>query len=367
MRKILAVTGTRADYGIYKPVFDALQDSEKIDLSLIVTGMHLSHAFGHTVDIIESDGFVITAKLDTLSDADTSEGTQSFAEDTKSGAKTVFVSEKPDIVLVLGDRTEMLACAQAAHELGIPVAHIHGGETSGSLDDEQRHAITQLASIHLTSAPAHAEAVQKMKPDADPDSIAVVGAPALDAIASIELVPKETLFAMVHFVDTKNTILLVQHPDTVETLPASEQLQPSLDALNSFEGNILIIGANADAGGQEFNTILQSFASEKEFCTFFISVSHQEYLSWLSIVDVLVGNSSSGIIEAASFNLPVVNIGNRQKGRLRSGNVRDVPYDSDSIHSAISESLHSTMEYQNLYGDGKASQHITAILEEISL
>lgn len=367
MRNVLAVTGTRADYGIYKPVFDALERSEKIDLQLLVTGMHLSHAFGHTVDIIEADGFAVAAKLDTLSGADTPEGTQLFARETKNGAKAVFLSETPDVVLVLGDRTEMLACAQAAHELGIPIAHIHGGETSGSLDDEQRHAITQLASLHFTSALLHAEAIKQMKPTEDPDRIVVVGAPALDSIATLEYVPKETLIAMAHFHSTKQTLLLVQHPDTLETLPIAEQLQPTLDALASFDGNILIIGANADAGGQEFNTILQSFASEKEFCTFFISVSHQEYLSWLSIVDVLVGNSSSGIIEAASFNLPVVNIGNRQKGRLRSGNVRDVLYDSDSIHSAIIASLHSTMEYQNLYGDGNASQRITAILEEISL
>tara|TARA_Y100000310_G_scaffold246636_2_gene251994 strand:- start:4234 stop:5337 length:1104 start_codon:yes stop_codon:yes gene_type:complete len=367
MRKVLAVTGTRADYGIYKPVFDALHASDKIDLGLIVTGMHLSEAFGHTIDAIITDGFSIVAELDTLSSEDTPEGTRVFAEATQKGCLEIFEKEKPDIVFVLGDRTEMLAAAKAASALSIPIAHLHGGESSGSLDDAQRHAITQLASIHLTSAQPHADAIKQMKPDENPENIFVVGAPALDVITSIELVPKDILFAMARFIDTQKTIIFVQHPDTLEELSIADQIQPSLDALNSFDGNILIIGANADAGGREMNAALQEFAKQKSQCTFFISISHQEYFSWLSVADVLVGNSSSGIIEAASFNLPVVNIGDRQKGRLRSGNVRDVPYGSIDIGNAITQSLDSDGAYQNLYGDSSASERITAILEEISL
>ena len=362
MRTILAVTGTRADYGIYKPVFEALHDSEDIDLKLVVTGMHLSEKFGSTVETIVADGFPIIAKLDTLSEEDTPEGTVQFGEATKEGCTEVFTQEKPDIVLVLGDRTEMLAAAQAAAALNIPIAHIHGGETSGSLDDAQRHAITQLASIHLTSAQPHADFIQKLKPNEDPNTIFVVGAPALDAIASTEIVPKETLFAMAHFVDSQKTIVLVQHPDTLEDLSVDEQLQPTLDALESFDGNMLIIGSNADAGGQKCNATLKEFAKNKMHCTFFISVSHQEYLSWLSYADVLIGNSSSGIIEAASFNLSVVNIGDRQKGRLRSGNVLDVPYDANAITSAIQKALSLDETYAKIYGDGKAAQRILEIL-----
>jgi UDP-N-acetylglucosamine 2-epimerase (non-hydrolysing)/GDP/UDP-N,N'-diacetylbacillosamine 2-epimerase (hydrolysing) len=367
MRKVIAVTGTRADYGIYKPVFDALQTSKEIDLHLVVTGMHLSHDFGHTVDVIIADGFSIAAKLDTLSSDDTPEGTKQFAATTEQECVATFEKEQPDIIVVLGDRTEMLAAAKAADSLGIPLAHIHGGESSGSLDDEQRHAITQLASIHLTSAVPHAEAIQKMKPNEDPSCIHVVGAPALDAIASVNLLSREVLFAKAKFNNSRRVIVFVQHPDTLEDVPVTEQLQSSLEALHAIDKNILIIGSNADAGGQAINTTLRTFADQKSLCTFYISLSHQEYLSWLSVADVLVGNSSSGIIEAASFNLPVVNIGDRQKGRLRSGNVRDVPYDTTSISTAISESLDSDDHYQNLYGDAKASERITAILKEISL
>ncbi len=368
MKTIFAVTGTRADYGIQRPVYDAIRRSGKFRLKLVVTGMHLDVRFGSTVKEIRRDGFAIAAMVRTLPKEDTKLAMAKYVGATMMELATVFAKQKPDLVLVLGDRGEMLAAAFAAAELGIPLAHLHGGESSGTIDDLFRHAITQLSNIHLTSTDEHSERVQAMKEDAE--HIFTVGAPALDVINTLKPVSRKNLLRRAKFDPNMPVVLFVQHPDTLSELTPAQQIGASITALRQYKGNLLIVGSNADAGGQLFNATLKNFAQKRKNTRFVMSMPHGEFLSWLAAADLLMGNSSSGIIEAASFHLPVLNIGNRQRSRLRSGNVLDVSQDAKAIGKSLEriltdEKLRARLKKaKNRYGDGKSSMRIVKILEK---
>ena len=367
MKTILSVTGTRADYGIYTPVYRAIEASKTLSLELVVTGMHLLPEFGRSIEVIKKDGFMIVAELSTMTAEDTMRSTAEFVGRTTVEFARVLSKRRPDILLLLGDRGEQLAAATVALYLRIPIAHLHGGEQSGSVDDPVRHAITQMASIHLAAAQENADHIYRMC-GADTPHVHVVGAPALDVIRTLEAIPKDQLFKDAGFDQSKMTLLFVQHPDTTDSLSAEDQLKPSLQALEAFDGNILVIGSNADAGGSRMNDLLRAFCAKRDRCQFKITVPHREFLSWEKCVDVLVGNSSSGIIEAASFKLPVVNIGDRQKGRLRSGNVLDVSYDEEAITAAIIKATSPAFRkrlqtIKNAYGGGYAAEKIVEILD----
>ncbi len=369
-RRIFAMTGTRADYGIYRPVFRALCETETMSLGLMVTGMHLSPAFGHTVDSIRKDGFPIVCEIDSLGNDDSPPGQAAFIARTLVACADLFQNDRPDILLVLGDRGEQLAAAIAAVEAGIPVAHLHGGEESGGIDNAVRHAITQLSSLHLASTEEYAARIRQMI--GTDKNVHAVGAPALDVIRSLPPVSREELCASEGFDTSLPLVVLVQHPDTL-CGHAREELQPTLDALASYSGNMLILGANADTGGRHFNVLLQHFAASDARRHFHISIPHEQYLQWLSHADVLVGNSSSGIIEAASFHTPVINIGNRQRDRAQSGNVINVSADRDAIGIALQTALHdASFQKQvrtcvNIYGDGQSAARITRLLSEFPL
>ncbi|OGJ62781.1 UDP-N-acetyl-D-glucosamine 2-epimerase, UDP-hydrolysing [Candidatus Peribacteria bacterium RIFCSPHIGHO2_02_FULL_53_20] len=370
-RRILAITGTRADYGIYRPIAKAIAASEYLSLGFIVIGMHLRSEFGHTVDAINEDGFLIVSEIDSLDTEDTPEATVAYIGRTVIACADVLKKIRPDILLLLGDRGEQLAGAIAAASMGIPIAHLHGGESSGTIDDAFRHSITHMANLHFTSAQVHADAVVRMR--GDDKGVFVVGASGLDTIRPLKPIPKDILFAQTTFDAALPLLIFVQHPDTLDPLPTHEQIACSLKALESFAGNILLLGANADPGGRQFNDMLHAFTSEGTHRTFCMSVPHETFLSWLSVADILVGNSSSGIIEAASFHLPVVNIGDRQRGRLQSGNAIDVPYDTARIEEAISRALTDETfktkirSIQNAYGDGHTADKIVAILSKTPL
>lgn len=366
MKTILAITGTRADYGIYVPVFRAIERMKDLKLEVVAVGMHLKKEFGSTIEEIRRDGFQIVAEVDTLSLEDTPASMAEFVGRTTVGCARIFAERKPSLVLVLGDRGEQLAATVAASYCGIPVAQLHAGELSGSVDDAVRHAISQLAAVHCTSTEEDAQRVRRMLGDRG-QHVHCTGAPALDTIASVKLTSKEKLLTEAGL-PAGSLLLFLQHPDTLETLSPAAQLESSLKALESWDGNIMIFGANADAGGILMNEALRTFAQKRKNVRFEQSVPHTAFLSWMAAADVLVGNSSSGIIEAASFHLPVVNIGGRQQGRTRSGNVLDVPYDAGRIRTAIQTamsdaSFRSTLKQcKNLYGDGKASGRIADIL-----
>lgn len=367
MKTIFAITGTRADYGIYVPVFRAIERMQDLKLEVLTVGMHLKKEFGSTIEEIRRDGFHIVAEVDTLTLEDTPASMAEFVGRTTVECARIFAERKPSLVLVLGDRGEQLAATVAASYCGIPVAQLHAGELSGSVDDAVRHAISQLAAVHCTSTEEDAQRVRRMLGDRG-RYVHCTGAPALDTIASVKLTSKEKLLGEAGLPTAGALLLFLQHPDTLDTLSPAAQLASSLKALESFDGNIMIFGSNADAGGMAMNAALRKFAQKRENVRFEQSVPHTTFLSWMSAADVLVGNSSSGIIEAASFHLPVVNIGGRQQGRTRSGNVLDVPYDAERIRKAIQTamsdaSFRSTLKQcKNLYGDGKASERIAALL-----
>jgi GDP/UDP-N,N'-diacetylbacillosamine 2-epimerase (hydrolysing) len=369
-RKIAIVTGTRAEYGIYFPVLTAIKRSSKLDLSLIVTGMHLSEKFGNTVDEIEKDGFIIDAKIPLGLSEDSG---ASMARDVGMcilGLTDAFEEIKPDILLVLGDRGEMLATAIAGIYMNILVAHLHGGEVSGAVDESVRHAITKLSHIHFPATEESAERIRKL--GEDEFRIHVVGAPALDTILSETFIPKKEIGIRFNLDENKTIILVVQHPVTTELDDVERQIRETMDAVVELGEQAVIIYSNADAGGRKIIEIIEQYRNYT-FIRIFKNLRHVDYLSLMRSADVMVGNSSSGIIEAPSFGLPVVNIGTRQIGRQRGQNVIDVDYDKDEIIKAMKVGLYDKdFKYEaskciNTYGNGHAGTKVAEIIESVEI
>jgi GDP/UDP-N,N'-diacetylbacillosamine 2-epimerase (hydrolysing) len=369
MRKIAVITGTRADYGIYKPLLNKIREHSELTLSLMVVGMHFLEEFGCTVREIEKDGFIIDAKITGLYNRDSRFDMARSAGEGIIKLAEVLEKHSPDVMVILGDRGEMLAAAVAATYLGIPLAHIHGGEVSGSVDGVVRHAITKLAHIHLAATEKSAERIKKM--GENPDYVFVVGAPGLDSVVHGMSTPPETL--QKYGIDGQNPyILVMQHPVTTEVESAAEQMQCTLEAVALVQKQAIVIYPNADAGGRKMIEVIKEYERKVEFILSFRSIPHTEYLWLLRGASCLVGNSSSGIIEAPSLGVPVVNIGTRQRGRERAQNVVDVGYTTHEIRKAIEKALYDTSfrekvkRCENPYGDGNASERIVKILSEIA-
>ena len=368
-RKICVVTGTRAEYGILKPVMDAIKKSPTLELSVIVTGMHLAQQFGYTLREIEEDGFRIDAKVDMLLSGDTGTAmAKSIGNGIISIAQALDII-KSDIILILGDRTEPFAAAIAGAYMNIPIAHIHGGDSAkAGLDEYARHAITKLAHIHFPATENSAERIIKM--GEDQSNVFVVGAPGLDSILNEKLIEPEKI-AKIYNLDLSEPILLVmQHPVTTEVEDAPDQIRETLEAISELKHQTILIYPNADAGGRKMIEVIKKY-EKYLFITIFKSIPHVEYLSLMKITSVMVGNSSSGIIEAPSFGLPVVNIGSRQEGRQRAENVIDVGYNKEEIKAAIKKALYDedfkrkVKNCKSPYGDGKAGVRIADILSKI--
>ncbi len=370
MKKIAVVTGTRAEYGILQPVMRAIEAQKGLELLLVVTGMHLSNEFGYTVNEIEKDGFKISSRVDMMPGSDTLEA---MAESVGTGiigmAKT-WQQLKPDIILVLGDRVEPLAAAISGAYMNIVVAHIHGGDSSkGGLDEYARHAITKFAHIHFPATKKSAERIIKM--GEDEWRVHVVGSPALDAIINEPLLPREEIIEKFAIDVSKPLILLVQHPVTTEADKAGEQMTETMEAVLELGYPVILLYPNADAGGRTIIQVIKDYESRYDLIKTFKSLPRREYLSLLKITSVLVGNSSSGMIDAPSFGVPVVNIGTRQEGRERGDNVIDVGYDRHKITMAVRKALddkiflNTVKKCHNPYGDGKASPRIAKILSDV--
>lgn len=370
MRKVAAVTGTRAEYGILYPVLKSIEAQPNLELFLIVTGMHLSHEFGYTVREIEDDGFRIDAKLDMLLSSDAPGSmAKSIGLGVISMAQT-WEQLKPDIILVLGDRIEPLAATVAAAYMNIPVAHIHGGDICGSVDNPARHAITKFAHIHFPATKESAE--RSIKLGEEEWRIHIVGSPALDVILNEPCIPPDELAKQFELDLSQPLILVVQHPVTTQVDKAPKQMRETLEAVVELGYPTVLIYPNSDAGGRRMIEVIKEFESYPSIRTF-KSLPRREYLSLMGIATVMVGNSSSGIIEAPSFGLPAVNIGIRQEGRERSKNIIDVGYNKQRIIKAIGkaltdeEFLKEVEKRENPYGDGKASQRIAEILSKIEI
>jgi UDP-hydrolysing UDP-N-acetyl-D-glucosamine 2-epimerase len=370
MRKIAVMTGTRAEYGNLKPLLKAINKHPRLDLALIVTAMHLSKEFGYTIKEIRKDGFRVDTKVEMLHAEDT--GAAMAESIGKCVIRMVGVLEqiKPDILLLLGDRAEMLAGAVAAAYMGIPIAHLHGGDVSSSVDESVRHAITKLAHIHFPATRGSANRIIKM--GEDPSRIFVVGAPTMDTILNEKLPKRAELSKKYGFDLSKPILLVLQHPIVTEADEAAGQMKETLDAIVELKHQTILIYPNADAGGRRMIKVIKKY-EKYPFIESFKSIPYADYLGLMRVASVMVGNSSSGIIEAPAFRLPVVNIGTRQKGRERSTNVIDVGYNRREIVKAVKKALHDrkfrakVKKCKNPYGDGKASQRIVKELSKIKI
>lgn len=370
IRKIAVLTGTRAEYGILRPILKRIFSHQRLELYLIVTGMHLSEEFGYTMVEIEKDRFMIYAKLDTLNKENTGAGMAKYVGNTVVKLAEVFDELKPEMLLLLGDRGEMLAGAIVATCENIFIAHIHGGETSGSIDEGFRHAISKLAHLFFV---ATEESKQKLiSLGEDSSRIFVVGAPGLDDIIE-SLLPLEEVAKKYNLDLSKPMVLLVQHSVVTEVEEASNQIRETLEAIVELQLPTIVIYPNADAGGRRMIEVINEYESKHSFIRAYRSLPRRDYLSLMNMATVIVGNSSSGIIEAPSFGLPVVNIGTRQKGRLRAGNIIDVDYDKKKIKNAISKGIYDekfrtkVKNMKNPWGESKASERIVSILASIKL
>lgn len=342
-RKICVVTGTRAEYGLLHRLLLILKNDPQIDLQLIVTGSHLSTSHGMTVDEIESDGFVPVAKLSVdLSDDSKLATVKAMADVTSQIAETLS-SLAPDVVVLLGDRYEILATAQAALILGIPVAHIHGGEiTSGAFDDSIRHAITKISSLHFVAAEDYARRVVQL--GEQPSAVFNVGSLGVENALASKPMNKSDMSKALN-VELESPILLVTyHPTTRSTMSVNEEIDQVLSALENFTYcTIVFTGVNADPGNAEVSTRIAKFVQrDLKLRSLHASLGQNKYLSLLNLCDVVIGNSSSGIIEAPAFGKPTVNIGNRQEGRLRADSIIDVGVAKQEIQTAIETALSPT-------------------------
>jgi UDP-N-acetylglucosamine 2-epimerase (non-hydrolysing)/GDP/UDP-N,N'-diacetylbacillosamine 2-epimerase (hydrolysing) len=366
-RRICVVTGSRADYGLLYWPLKLLADSEEFELQIVVTGMHLSPAFGETWRQIESDGFTISARVESLVAGDSACSVSKSVGLGVIGFSDVIQCLRPDLLVVLGDRFEILAAVQAALFAKVPVAHLCGGDvTEGAFDESIRHAISKMAHIHF---PSNADAGKRlMAMGENPDHVHIVGSPGLDRIRRMQFMPRDAFFELVGLRPGKQNLLVVLHPATLEDGVALDQTNNLLQALTAIgpDVGLLLTGANADTDGQIINTRLQTFASMTPNAVFKMSLGSELFINALKHVDAIVGNSSSGLYEAPSLGLPTVNIGNRQKGRLRAPSVIDVQSDPESIVSAVKRALSAgRAKPANPYGDGYAAEKILDTLRQI--
>jgi len=370
-RKICVITGTRAEYGLLKPVMKAIDKSQKLELALIVTGMHLSSDYGLTIREIEKDGFKILSKVKMTPTKDTvGEMARSVGRGI-IGISKALEKIKPKIVLVLGDRVESLAAAISAAYMNILVAHIHGGDSPRSgLDEYARHAITKFSHIHFPATKKSAERIIKM--GEDPERVYIVGAPGLDTILKGKLISPAKIASKYKLDLSKPILMVIQHPVTTDVKNAPRQMKKTMEAIKETGFQTIVIYPNADAGGRKMIKVIEEYR-EYPFIQAYKSLPHVEYLSLMKAVTAMIGNSSSGIIEAPSFRLPVINIGSRQEGRERAENVIDVNYDKKQIKQAIRKVIYDKnfikrfKMCRNPYGDGKAGIRIASILSKIKI
>jgi UDP-hydrolysing UDP-N-acetyl-D-glucosamine 2-epimerase len=371
-KRIGVVTVSRSDYGHLRPVLEAIRRAPDLELLLLVAGMHLASEFGLTVRDIEADGFPISARVEMLGGGDTPEAVAAATGRGVAGFGEAFARLRPDLVVVLGDRFEMLAAAVAALPFALPVAHIHGGEVSeGAMDNQIRHAITKLAHLHFASAEPHAQAIAAM--GEEPWRIHTVGAPGLDRLATTDPLSRAALARELGLPEAGPWLLVTFHPVTLEYRETAVHIDELLAAIEKTDGFIVITYPNADTSGRLIVERIEDFAGRHpRRCRLAKSLGERLYLSLLRHADLMIGNSSSGLIEAPSFGLPVVNVGARQRGRLRGANVIDVEPSREDILRGIEAAQAPAFRARaraaaNPYGDGHAAPRVVEVLRAVSL
>lgn len=373
-RTIAFITGSRADYGVARWVLQDISDRSDLTLRLILTGSHLDSAFGGTIDEISSDGFTIDRKVVVDLREDSPVAGARWMADCLVGLTTALIDLAPDILVVVGDRFEALLAAQAAALAQVPIAHIHGGEvTQGSLDDGMRHAITKMAHVHFAAAPEYGRRIVQL--GENPESVYVVGSPGLCAIDREDGVADSELADVLGFSPSEPFALATYHPATAgDAADSLAGLTAMIKALEKFpQLRVVLTGVNVDPGFLKHRELVTKFAdNNSERVTLVESLGHRRYLAALRRARFCIGNSSSGIIEAPSLGTPSINIGIRQKGRLRAASVIDAKPDTDSVASAIQKAL--SVEFARdlfqdslPYSSGGASQRIVQILAAVDI
>ena len=372
MKKICVVTGSRAEYGLLRWVLEGIKKSKLLDLQLIVTGMHLLPEFGLTVNSIEKDGFFIDKKIDMLLSSDTPVGITKSMGLGLIGFGEALNELMPDLLLVLGDRFEILTAVNAALLARIPIAHIHGGETTaGAIDEAIRHSITKMSHIHFVASRTYKNRVIQL--GEHPNNVYNVGGLGIDNLIKLDLLDKNSLERSIEFKLKKINLLITFHPVTLENNTSKNQMNELLHSLSDRrETGLIFTMPNADTNSKVLFEMIQDFVQKNTNAKVFSSLGQIRYLSCIKYVDAVIGNSSSGLIEVPYLKKPTINIGDRQKGRLKADTVIDCKPKRLSINKAINKALSNNFKSKikdciNLYGNGGGSEKIVKIIEGYNL
>lgn len=369
-KKVCIITGTRAEYGLFLPLLRRLDADTLFEVQIMATGMHLSPEFGLTYREIEEDGFTINEKIEILLSSDTGTGISKSIGLGVIGISEALARLNPDALIALGDRFETFAAVVAAYVARVPVVHLYGGETTeGAFDEGFRHSITKMSCLHFTSTESYrSRVIQLGEP---PETVFNVGALGIDNIKSVGLLSKEDLEKSLACSFGPRCALVTFHPVTLEYNSAAEQFKNLLEALETHDDlNIIFTKPNADTGGRIIIAMIDEFVKKRPDRFFaYTSLGQRNYLSAVSHVDVVVGNSSSGIVEVPSLGKPTVNIGDRQKGRIRAASVIDCEPERDAINDALGRALSASHlkicnKLENPYGDGHSAEKISEILKK---
>lgn len=371
MRSVAVVSTGRSDYSIYLPLLQAIRGHPELQLEVLATGMHLDDRFGRTVDRVEQDGFAVTARIPVLQDEDTPGGVAAAIAAGVAGFGAHYAANPPDLLVVLGDRFEMFAAALAAVPFNLPILHLHGGELSeGAMDDRFRHALTKLSHLHGVATEVYRRRVIQL--GEEPWRVHCCGALALDNLRALPRLPRSELESRFGIDLSEPPLLVTLHPTTNEPELAGPQTDALLEALRQLGQPVVFTMPNADTAGSVIRARLLDFCREQPRACWVENFGPEAYYSMLAEARAMVGNSSSGLLEAPSFALPVVNLGDRQKGRLRAANVIDAPFEPAAIVAAVQTALTPAFQTQaagqeTFFGDGHASERLVELLASVPL
>ena len=371
-RKVCIVTGSRAEYGLLYWLIKEVEADKNLKLQLIATGMHLSSEFGLTYKEIEKD-FKIDKKIDMHLSSDTSAGISKSMSIAQTSFAKAYIELKPDIVVVLGDRYEIFSAVSSAMISRIPIAHLHGGEaTEGSIDEAIRHCITKMSHLHFTATEEYSKRVMQLGEDSK--RVFNVGGAGIENIKRLKLLTKVKFEKSINFKLKKKNVLVTFHPVTLEIKTSKKHFQELLNSIDELEDtNIIFTKANSDADGKIINQMIDKYISKNSDKSIGVaSLGQLKYLSALQYVDFVIGNSSSGLLEVPSFKIGTINIGDRQKGRIKADSVVDCSPNKKSIKKAIkivySKKFQKFLkDVKNPYGDGCASKKIIKVLKSVKL
>lgn len=364
MKNIAVVTSNRAEYGILTPLLKRIDEDDDLSLSLMVTGAHLSPKYGSTAEQIKEDGFNIAAAVPILEEGNSAKDISIATANAIKGFAEIFSNYKPDILVLLGDRTELLGVAIAAMNENILISHIHGGEiTEGAVDDCVRHALTKMSYLHFAGTEVYRKRIIQM--GEDPSRVFNVGTLGAENILRVPLMKETEIRDYIGIPNNRKYVVVTLHSETIDSFPPESIAGILCECMESNKGYFFVITAsNSDVGGEKINEIFTKFADNNENITFRFSLGMKRYLSAVKYAAFVLGNSSSGIIEAPVLGVPTINIGNRQRGRIMAETIINVPFDKQEIMNAISRVREVDRKPTTLYGNGDTSAKILSVLKD---